>query len=198
MAGHALLKGNGMIFRSDVLLKEGYASDSIAEDLDFSYHLIEKGYRIGYTAKTSVYGDMPEGGKAFEVQHRRWEGGRGETLWRWFPRLMKKSFAQGRLDLFFLGLDLSLPPMVPLMVLMGLLFPVSILTGLEWLWVGQIILVLTYLMAAPRWHMVCYPNGKDIFKIGKYLWLKTKIMLLRLLKGDPKTFVRTPRAQPTR
>lgn len=195
LTGQALLKGNGMIFRSHVLMKEGYASNCIAEDLEFSYHLISKGYRIGYTEKTSVYGDMPDSGDAFAVQHSRWEGGRSKTFRSWFIRIVCFSFRKKRLKDLLLAIDLSVPPIVPLLFIMGTLFPLSVLTDLWGVWIGQILLICSYIFTAPRWHAVCFPSIKDGLKIGRHLWLKLNILCQRIWKGSPKNFVRTPRSQ---
>jgi cellulose synthase/poly-beta-1,6-N-acetylglucosamine synthase-like glycosyltransferase len=193
MLQQALLKGNGMIFKTEVLLKEGYASNSIAEDLDFSYHLISNGYQIGYSDHSSVYGDMPESGDAFMVQHQRWEGGRSQILKSWLPKLLIFAIKQKKLSFLFLAIDLSVPPLVPLLIFLGILFPISIFTDMLLFWSVQLILISSYVWAAPRWHIICYPKPSDIVKIAGYIWLKLKVIKERILTGDPKTFIRTPR-----
>jgi hypothetical protein len=188
LTGQALLKGNGMIFKTELILKEGWGSNSIAEDLDFSYHLLIKGYKIGYSASTCCYGDMPEASTEATVQHRRWEG-----VSTWVPKLLWAACKTLNFKLLFLALDLSVPPMVVLLGIMGFLAPWCWMNGLEAVWALQFMLMGVYLVLTPRWNKVPPPLFKDVYIIVKHIGMKVSIWIHMLIKGSPKHFERTPR-----
>ncbi|MBL9154938.1 MAG: sugar transferase [Verrucomicrobiales bacterium] len=107
------LKGNGMVFRSERLLRDGWKAESLVEDLEQSIVLLEEGIRVRYLPGAVVRGEMASSAGAAEAQRRRWEGGRADLLRRYVPRLLrlllKPDHRAAAADTL---LDLVTPPLV--------------------------------------------------------------------------------------
>jgi cellulose synthase/poly-beta-1,6-N-acetylglucosamine synthase-like glycosyltransferase len=67
------LRGNGMAFRTDILLENGWPAYSNVEDYEFSLQLLMKGVFVHYNPDAMVFSDMPVRGKPVETQRMRWE-----------------------------------------------------------------------------------------------------------------------------
>lgn len=91
------LKGNGMCFTRDVLLKYGHPAGSVAEDLEQGMRYLADGIRVAFVPGAVVRAKMPVGAKAAVSQRARWEGGRSQVARVWIPRLAGR-FARGALS----------------------------------------------------------------------------------------------------
>ena len=104
------LKGNGMGFRRELLLKYGYPAFSVVEDVELALFYLEKGIRVRFVPGAIVYGQMTSSAKEAKTQRVRWEGGRFALIGQWVPRLLRKGLPGldgARLDG---AVDLLLPP----------------------------------------------------------------------------------------
>ena len=110
------LKGNGMCFTRDVLLKYGHPAGSIAEDLEQGMRYLVDGIKVAFVPGAVVRAKMPVGAKAAVSQRARWEGGRSQVAKVWIPRLLSrflKGAGAGRLDwsAFDGVMELLIPPL---------------------------------------------------------------------------------------
>ncbi len=72
----AALRGNGMCFSKDGLLRRPWIASGLAEDLEFSWHLRLAQERVYFLPNTRVFGEMTSQSAASKSQRRRWEAGR--------------------------------------------------------------------------------------------------------------------------
>ena len=110
------LKGNGMCFSREVLLKYGHPAGSVAEDLEQGMRYLADGIRVAFVPGAVVRAKMPVGAKAAVSQRARWEGGRSQVAKVWIPRLLRRfltGVARGRPDGFALDgvMELLIPPL---------------------------------------------------------------------------------------
>jgi 1,2-diacylglycerol 3-beta-glucosyltransferase len=124
LGGSTGLKGNGMVFRAD-LLKEMVWSASITEDIDQHMALIFRGERVMFTPDALVWGEMPDTLASSESQIDRWESGRLQMARKYIIPLLKRSLAEYRKKNFpsaFILFDAAIEHMIP---------PFSVLVGLS-------------------------------------------------------------------
>ena len=110
------LKGNGMCFSREVLLKYGHPAGSVAEDLEQGMRYLADGIRVAFVPGAVVRAKMPVGAKAAVSQRARWEGGRSQVAKVWIPRLVRRFLAgaaKGRPDgaAFDGVMELLIPPL---------------------------------------------------------------------------------------
>ena len=110
------LKGNGMCFSREVLLKYGHPAGSVAEDLEQGMRYLADGINVAFVAGAVVRAKMPVGAKAAVSQRARWEGGRSQVAKVWIPRLLNRflqGVARGRPDWSALDgvMELLIPPL---------------------------------------------------------------------------------------
>lgn len=111
MGGSAGLKGNGMAFRTSLLVRYGWPAGSVVEDLEFSLMLVQDGVRVHYAPEATVAGDMPSSRVNAAAQRVRWEGGRLRMVRAWLPRLLRAWFRRPSLLMLDAVLDLATPPL---------------------------------------------------------------------------------------
>jgi 1,2-diacylglycerol 3-beta-glucosyltransferase len=109
------LKGSGMCLDRDILASIPWNGNALAEDLDYSLRLAEKGYRVAYEVGAQLWSPMQTKSSAAALQRRRWEGGR--------LALMAKAPALYRMGLYCKdrklkerAFDLLTPPLAELTV----------------------------------------------------------------------------------
>ncbi len=109
--GTAGLRGNGMAFRSEILLETGWPAHSLIEDYEFSLQLLLKGVFVHYNPDAMVFSDMPTQGKAVETQRMRWEQSYVGMKVRYFRLLLKQMIRTPRLRYFNMLISLFIPPL---------------------------------------------------------------------------------------
>lgn len=65
----------GIWRKSAIIDAGGWSSDTLAEDLDLSYRVQLKGWRIKYRGDVIVPGELPDNADSFRVQQNRWAKG---------------------------------------------------------------------------------------------------------------------------
>jgi len=70
-----LLSGKGAAVSTDILLKIPWSSDSLVEDIEFSFLALLKGYKIFYSDNLKVISLQPECFIDFWYQQKRWISG---------------------------------------------------------------------------------------------------------------------------
>lgn len=121
IGGTAGLKGNGMAFRSEILLKYGWPAYSIVEDIEFSIKLLKDGILVHYNPDANVYGEMAIENKQAESQRKRWEGGRFQALKKYALPLLLEFFKQHKLQYMDGFMELFTPPLSILVLGQGVL-----------------------------------------------------------------------------
>ncbi|MDZ4859596.1 MAG: glycosyltransferase family 2 protein [Candidatus Hydrogenedentes bacterium] len=109
--GTADIKGNGMAFRSDVLLAYGWPAHSIVEDIEFSVRLLLDDVRVYCNHDAIVISEMPTTQQQAEPQRKRWESGRVETLRNFAPPLLRALMRSPRWRYLDMLLELCVPPL---------------------------------------------------------------------------------------
>jgi cellulose synthase/poly-beta-1,6-N-acetylglucosamine synthase-like glycosyltransferase len=125
--GSAGLKGNGMVFASDILRAHPWSA-SVTEDIEYHMTLILAGERVTFAPDAVVYAEMPGTLAGSQTQNVRWESGRVEMAKKYVPPLMRQAVAQKSATHF----DAAMEHLIP---------PTAILAGVSaLLWVAEIIL----------------------------------------------------------
>lgn len=91
LGGSAGLKGNGMIFASDIVKNFDWSS-SLTEDIEFHMSLLLSGQKVAFAPDAIVLAEMPETLENAESQNERWEQGRIEMAQKYVPQLLAKAF----------------------------------------------------------------------------------------------------------
>ncbi|MCB1076426.1 MAG: sugar transferase [Verrucomicrobiae bacterium] len=182
------LKGNGMVFRAELLLKEGWRAESLVEDLEQSIVLLEKGIRVRYLPGAVLRGEMASGAEAAESQRRRWEGGRARLLRRYVPRLLRLLLRPDhRVAAADALLDLVTPPLVgytSLLAVSGLaayaagFFDLAVALCIGCLYMALISVQAMLMVGAPRacWVALAKLPLFVAWKLGFYLRLLREII----------------------
>lgn len=122
LGGSAGLKGNGMVFRAEVLKQHPWTA-SLTEDIEMHMALLLEGQRVSFAPDAIVYGEMPNTLDQMHSQHMRWEQGRIEMTRRYVPPLLDssvKEFKKGENRKAFMLFDAVMEHLIP---------PFSILAG---------------------------------------------------------------------
>ncbi len=193
LSGTAVLKGLGMGFRTDVLMRRGWPAHSVVEDQELTLRLLFDGIHVHYNPDAVVRSEMVTSGDRAAGQRSRWEGGRYSLMRMMAPvliRLWAKTFDSRYM---YALCELVIPPL-SLLVSGAVLTAVSTALLLpEWIWIagvqcmilvvyvasGQIqrrapFLTWLYLAAAPLfvlWKIPLYL--KLLFGRGSLRWIRT-------------------------
>ncbi|MBI2434906.1 MAG: glycosyltransferase [Candidatus Hydrogenedentes bacterium] len=87
LGGTGELKGSGMAFRAPLLLRYGWPSHALAEDVEFAKMLFLDGIRVQYNPRALVTSEIPTQRSQIKVQQQRWERGKLDLFRRYAPRL---------------------------------------------------------------------------------------------------------------
>ena len=95
----------GILRRSAIEDSGGWSGDTLTEDIDLSYRIQLKKYRLVYINENSLDSELPHTASAYRTQQRRWNKGGAETLKKlFFPILQSDlSFSQKLFALFHLS-----------------------------------------------------------------------------------------------
>ena len=107
---NAMLKGLGMAFTPDLLIKYGWPAKSEVEDLEFTIMLLERDISVKYNPEAIITSEMAVNRKQADGQRRRWEGGRFALAWTMVPTLFK-NVLHARFEYLFLLMDLIIAPL---------------------------------------------------------------------------------------
>jgi cellulose synthase/poly-beta-1,6-N-acetylglucosamine synthase-like glycosyltransferase/cytochrome c553 len=207
--GRLLLNFNGTagVWRKSAILDaDGWAHDTLTEDLDLSYRAQLRGWRIVYRPEIVCPAELPVLVTGFKSQQRRWAKGSIQTALKLLPVLWRSPLGgwkkyQGTLHLTYymihplmlLGLLLAFP-----MRALGELGPGS--TAAVWAAVIFVLATLgpaTMLLYAqraldPAWWRRAWELGA-ILVVGVGVAFSTSLAVLGAFLGSSREFVRTPK-----
>jgi cellulose synthase/poly-beta-1,6-N-acetylglucosamine synthase-like glycosyltransferase len=133
LSGTSVLKGNGMGFRTGVLVEYGWPCHSIVEDMEFTLELLKNGITIHYNPDAVVRSEMVTAGRNASSQRARWEGGRF-MLVREMTLPLIRLFRERRQTRFLYAFaELVIPPLSILAMLFGLATCAAPFLGLPWI-----------------------------------------------------------------
>lgn len=132
MSGTAVLKGNGMAFRTKLLHRYGWPCHSIVEDIEFTLRLLEDGIDIHYNPDAVIRSEMVTSGKSASSQRSRWEGGRFMLVWKMTGPLLRLFASTGNSRYLYGAAELAIPPLSLLVLFFSLGTLGSLLLGQPW------------------------------------------------------------------
>ena len=84
----ALLNGTGFMVRFDVIKPEGWNTETLTEDIEFSLKRIIAGSKVGWATDAIVYDEQPTGFKQSWSQLSRWTVGHIQCMQKYTGRLI--------------------------------------------------------------------------------------------------------------
>lgn len=113
-----LLNGAGSAYPFEQLRAAPHGEGSIAEDYQLAIDLARAGHPTAFVPEARVRSALPEREDIALRQRRRWEHGHLALVMRTAPRLLVEGLLNR--SLFFLGVDLLVPPLAFLVLAIGL------------------------------------------------------------------------------
>ncbi|MFH2060880.1 MAG: glycosyltransferase family 2 protein [Pseudomonadota bacterium] len=115
-----LLRGTGMAFKREILLKYPWDSFGIVEDVEYSLKLIEQNEKIKFIDKAEVLSEFPTQMNQLSTQRKRWAGGNLNFGKKQALKFLFKGIKQKNLDIFDIGVTfivLSKPLIISLSIM---------------------------------------------------------------------------------
>lgn len=114
MARHNLglscqLSGTGFVMKTELLKKLGWGATCLTEDMEFTMKLALNNEKVGWAHKAIIYDEKPLTLSASWKQRKRWMQGHADVASRFFFKLMKKAFKEGRFVCFDCAIYLVQP-----------------------------------------------------------------------------------------
>ena len=199
------LRGNGMVFRREVLVNFPWQAFSLVEDIEYTTRLTLAGISVTYVPQAKIYGQAAATRQQATSQRMRWEGGRWAQAKQDVPRLLKWAIRKADWRAFDRAMDLIIPPLALLIIaLSGLLG----LNALLWWWLGETGLGTTLL----GWVGLLIAMGLFVFGglvvahaprqaylallfAPLYIVWKLGLYARMAVNRTPREWVRTPRAK---
>lgn len=128
------LKGNGMCFTREVVMKVPWSGASITEDIEYALRICREGYRVAFLPGSAVWAQMPTTGAQSVTQRKRWEGGRYHLLFQTAPSLLKEGIRRKNPVLLDRAAELIIPPFAEMFAFPFLLMIVSFVARYAYHW----------------------------------------------------------------
>ena len=113
LGGSCGLFGNGMVLRSDVVMRRRFSAH-LTEDVELQLELLLDDELVGFVPAAVVAAEMPESFEAARTQNERWELGRLQLARTFVPRLLRRAAGPrptNRVALVDAALDQLVPPL---------------------------------------------------------------------------------------
>ncbi len=120
LSGTAVLKGNGMAFKTELLKRYGWPCHSMVEDMEFTLRLLEDGISVNYNPDAVIRSEMVTSSKSATSQRNRWEGGRFMLVRKMTLPLLKLFTTSGQTRYLYALAELATPPLSLLVMLFSL------------------------------------------------------------------------------
>ena len=203
MGCSAGLRGNGMCFTRDLLVKFPWDSYSRAEDLEYSIRLSLENVAVRFAPETAVNTVMPTDPRDAETQRRRWEMGRFPIIKKYAVPLFLASIRKRSFMIFDQFIDLITPAFVNLVALEVVLFLLQVIL----LVLGSsrflpMAISFEVALALDAVHVLCglkaakasHSAYSALLNTPRYAFWKFRLYLKTMAKGDDKEWVRTAHA----
>lgn len=195
LGGSTGLKGNGMVFASDIL-REHRWSASLTEDIEYHMELILAGERAMFAPDAVVWAEMPDSLRASQTQNERWEKGRMEMIRRFVPQLLGQAVRRRSFLLFDSAVEQLIPPFsvvvgasgAMLLAALALKSPVGIALA-TYIVLGQVLYIFVGLALA-RAPAEVY---RSLLFAPAYVAWKLWLYVRLLLGIKPNSWIRTAR-----
>ncbi|MCR2745924.1 glycosyltransferase family 2 protein [Limnobacter parvus] len=128
------LTGSGMAFPWSALSAVPLATGEIVEDMKLGIALTALGYPPLFSERTLVISQFPTNQTGVKSQRIRWEHGHLAMIFKEGIPKLRTAFATRDVSLFFLALDLCIPPLA---LLIALTVIWQLLAGVFWAWSGN-------------------------------------------------------------
>jgi cellulose synthase/poly-beta-1,6-N-acetylglucosamine synthase-like glycosyltransferase len=120
LAGICHLTGTGMALPWRLVETAQLAHGNVVEDMQLGIDCVLAGLPPLFLPAARVDSPLPQQHSAARTQRTRWEHGHLQTLLRQTPRLAGLALARRRPELFWLALDLAIPPLALLVSVLSL------------------------------------------------------------------------------
>ena len=199
--------GTAGVWRRETITDAGgWQHDTLTEDLDLSYRAQLKGWKFVYLPDVVSPAEVPVEMNAFKSQQHRWAKGSVQTARKLLPRILKSDLPRDvKVEAFF---HLTANLTYPLMILLTVLMPVSmvirfkhgwyevLMLDLPFFWTATMSVVMFYVasqreIGMPRWHRVKYLPF--IMALGIGMCVNQAKAVIEALVGYETGFTRTPK-----
>lgn len=196
----------GLWRRSTIADAGGWQHDTLTEDLDLSYRAQLKGWRFVYLPDVVSPAEVPVEMNAFKSQQHRWAKGSIQTARKLLPRILRSGLPREvKLEAFF---HLTANFTYPLMILLTVLMPVSmvirfkhgwyevLLLDLPFFWTATMSVVMFYVasqreIGMPPWQRIRYLPF--IMALGIGMCVNQSKAVIEAMVGYETGFTRTPK-----
>jgi len=184
----------------------GWQHDTLTEDLDLSYRAQLRGWKFVYLPQVASPAEVPVEMNAFKSQQHRWAKGSIQTARKLLPQILRSDLSRDvKLEAFF---HLTANFTYPLMILLTVLMPVSmvirfkhgwyevLLLDLPFFWTATVSVVLFYVasqreIGMPWWKGLKYLPF--IMALGIGMCVNQSKAVIEAMVGYETGFTRTPK-----
>ncbi len=121
------LMGTGMAFPWVLIREARLATGHIVEDMQLGIELAGAGYPPLFCPEATVVSDFPESQEGVRTQRTRWEHGHLGVILAQAPAMFIRSLVSLNINLFFMALDLCVPPLALLSMVVAFAWTIGVL-----------------------------------------------------------------------
>jgi cellulose synthase/poly-beta-1,6-N-acetylglucosamine synthase-like glycosyltransferase len=166
--------GTAGVWRRETIADAGgWQHDTLTEDLDLSYRAQLQGWQFVYLPEVVSPAEVPVEMNAFKSQQHRWAKGSIQTARKLLPRILRAPNLSRdvKVEAFF---HLTANLTYPLMILLTILMPVSMVIRFKHGWYEVLVLDLPFFWTATMSVVVFYIASQR--EIGMPLWQRIKYL----------------------
>ena len=196
LAGTAVLKGNGMAFKTELLKQYGWPCHSVVEDMEFTLHLLIDGITVSYNPDAVIRSEMVTSGKSAKSQRSRWEGGRFMLVRKMTLPLLKLFASTGQTQYLYALAELATPPLSLLVMLFCLASTgaVLLLDGIWLLLATSFWLILVfYVISGQIQRHASLSTWLYLAAAPLYILWKIPLYAAMIVRKKSSTWIRTER-----
>lgn len=176
------LRGTGMVFHRDILLRFPWKAHSIVEDVEYTLNLLRHNIPVRFVQNVKVRSAFPVTQEQLNVQRTRWASGNLNFGKKHVLKLILEGVHQRKLvisDAGFTFLILSRP------LLLAQIVSALIISGISWWTTGSIITASLFIVAGSIFFLLSAYLGLGIIFLGitrhrLLLLLHVPLVVLRL------------------
>jgi len=196
LAGTAVLKGNGMAFKTELLKHYGWPCHSVVEDMEFTLQLLVDGITVSYNPDAVIRSEMVTSGKSATSQRNRWEGGRFMLVRKMTLPLLKLFATTGQTRYLYALAELATPPLSLLVMLFSLATSGSLmLLDGKWLMLAASfwMILVFYVISGQIQRRAPLSTWLYLTAAPLYILWKIPIYIGMILKKKSAAWIRTTR-----